>query len=65
MSVHADTNDVCLDTGDNSVLRQVRVPIIDRNTCNGTDYYGGTVTDVMMCAGYPQGGKDSCQVFNT
>ncbi|KAI0240908.1 Transmembrane protease serine 3, partial [Lamellibrachia satsuma] len=48
-------------TGDNSVLRQVRVPIIDRNTCNGTDYYGGTVTDVMMCAGYPQGGKDSCQ----
>ncbi|XP_069679943.1 trypsin-1-like [Periplaneta americana] len=42
-------------------LQQVQVNIIDYNECND-DYvlYGG-ITPRMICAGVPQGGKDSCQ----
>ncbi len=39
-------------------LRQVSVPIISNTTCNQS--YGGDITANMLCAGYPQGGQDSC-----
>lgn len=39
-------------------LHEVQVPIISNNECRGS--YPG-LTDNMLCAGYPQGGKDSCQ----
>ena len=42
------------------MLRQVRLPIVNRTTC-GTDY-PGQITDVMFCAGPREGGKDTCQV---
>ena len=41
-------------------LRQVSVPIVSNTTCNAPQSYGGDVTSSMMCAGYAQGGKDSC-----
>jgi len=42
-------------------LREVVVPIIDRNTCNALDSYDGEITENMLCAGYMAGGKDSCR----
>ncbi|XP_043919844.1 granzyme A-like [Protopterus annectens] len=44
------------------VLREVNVTIIDRRVCNRADYYGSkfTITMDMLCAGDPNGHKDSC-----
>lgn len=42
-------------------LHQVEVPLISNATCNAPDYYDGAITANMLCAGYPQGGKDACQ----
>ena len=53
---------MCLGTADPRRLNQVRVPIIDRGTCKKPNWYWRKFTDVMLCAGYPEGGKDSCQV---
>ena len=39
-------------------LMKVTVPFVDKQTC--LKAYSD-VTDSMICAGYPQGGKDSCQ----
>jgi len=39
----------------------VRVPAITNAACNA-DYGAGSITDSMICAGYPgEGGKDACQ----
>uniref|UniRef100_A0A8C0JAY3 Peptidase S1 domain-containing protein n=1 Tax=Chelonoidis abingdonii TaxID=106734 RepID=A0A8C0JAY3_CHEAB len=49
-------------------LQEVQVPLIDVEMCN--DLYSKPITgspgsrpvkDGMVCAGYPEGGKDSCQ----
>ena len=42
------------------VLREVEVPVIDNTTCKAFPQYS-TVTGTMICAGLPEGGKDSCQ----
>ncbi len=47
-------------------LQQVTVPIVDNATCNFVyqSYAGSSdefVTANMICAGLPQGGKDTCQ----
>ncbi|XP_049810276.1 trypsin-1-like [Schistocerca nitens] len=39
-------------------LHAVNTTIIDRSLCNDT--YEGLITDNMICAGEPQGGKDFC-----
>ncbi|GJQ69475.1 hypothetical protein Trydic_g6582 [Trypoxylus dichotomus] len=43
-----------------NVLREVDVPILSNMECRNTGY-GRRITDNMICAGYPQGLKDSCQ----
>ncbi|XP_038051917.1 trypsin-like [Patiria miniata] len=48
-------------TVDDPALQQVVVPIISTAQCNKATWYGGDITDNMICAGYSQGGKDSCQ----
>jgi trypsin len=40
------------------ILLKVSVPMVSKATCEKA--YDG-ITDSMLCAGYPQGGKDSCQ----
>lgn len=44
-----------------SKLRQVEVPIVSAETCGSTVYYGSEFDPAsMLCAGYPEGGRDSC-----
>lgn len=41
-------------------LQCVEVPILSDKDCQHS--YPGRLTDRMVCAGYPEGGKDACQV---
>ncbi|XP_047488843.1 transmembrane protease serine 2-like [Penaeus chinensis] len=40
-------------------LFEVTVPTMTNTECNNK--HGGSITDNMICAGIPEGGKDSCQ----
>uniref|UniRef100_A0A182QK40 Peptidase S1 domain-containing protein n=1 Tax=Anopheles farauti TaxID=69004 RepID=A0A182QK40_9DIPT len=43
-------------------LQEVHVPILGNDDChNQTQYFRFQINDRMMCAGIPEGGKDSCQ----
>lgn len=46
-----------------STLQEVLVPIMSNNECRTTKYPPKRITDNMLCAGYIDGGKDSCQVI--
>ena len=51
---------LCLGGSTPETLKFVRVPAITNAACNND--YGGSITDSMICAGYPGvGGKDACQ----
>lgn len=42
-------------------LYKVRVPIVSRAQCNGSDSYDGDISSTMICAGLlGEGGKDTC-----
>jgi len=42
-----------------NILRKVTVPLVSAEACAAA--YPGKITDRMLCAGLPEGGKDSCQ----
>lgn len=46
-------------------LQEVSVPIMSNAQCRKTGYGEKRITDNMLCAGIPEGGKDSCQVMWT
>lgn len=54
----------CYTEGQGSnVLMQVQVPVVSTTQCRRA--YGQStvaINDQTVCAGYPQGGRDSCQV---
>ncbi|WGZ92580.1 MAG: serine protease [Candidatus Thiothrix putei] len=41
-------------------MEQVTVPIVPNEVCNAPNSYGGKIQSSMLCAGYPQGGRDAC-----
>jgi secreted trypsin-like serine protease len=47
------------------ILHEVSVGMVDQDACNAaySTLYGvpDSITDRMICAGFPEGGKDSCQ----
>lgn len=45
-----------------TVLKEIKVPILDDYMCNEPLYYNGRIYPLtMMCAGYKEGGIDACQ----
>ena len=48
--------------GDWMTLNQVRFPLVNQTTCNQPTWYNNSITERMLCAGYEQGGKDTCSV---
>lgn len=49
-------------TGNDNVLKQTLMPIVDRDTCNNTKYMVGLITPYMICSGWEEGKNDACQV---
>lgn len=45
-----------------NVLRQVTIELAARKACNSIAAYSGALTDRMRCAGFAEGGQNSCQV---
>ena len=56
------TNVFFLSSGDDypKLLQEARVPLLSRSTCTSRRVYGYKLTNQMMCAGYLNGGIDSC-----
>jgi corin len=45
-------------------VNEVEVPVVNRELCNSwLQHRDLNVTEGMICAGYPEGGKDACQVL--
>lgn len=44
-------------------LQEVTVPILTNAECRASKYPSRKITDNMLCAGYQEGKKDSCQVM--
>lgn len=44
------------------VQRAAMVPLLSTKTCNQPEVYQGFISSWMVCAGYLEGGTDSCQV---
>ncbi|NXO28424.1 ACRO protein, partial [Cisticola juncidis] len=43
-------------------LQEAKVQLIDLQLCNSTGWYAGEIHPYNLCAGYPQGTIDTCQV---
>lgn len=62
---HSDTPTHSRFAGETSVnLRSATVPLLSSRTCNQPEVYHGFISSWMICAGYLEGGTDSCQVHS-
>ncbi len=43
-----------------SELNEVELPIVSTAVCNAPQSYNGLIGEGQICAGFPQGGRDSC-----
>jgi trypsin len=43
------------------VLQKVQLPLVNFELCNSKSFYNGKLKNHMICAGFKNGGKDSCQ----
>ena len=43
------------------ILQYVNVPLMTNEDCKKTGYGSSAIKDSMVCAGYDEGKKDSCQ----
>ena len=43
-----------------NVLRETKVKLVARDVCNSNVSYGGKIPERFFCAGYRDGGRDSC-----
>lgn len=44
------------------ILQEVTLPVMSNEECKQTNYSSKMISDNMLCAGYLEGKKDSCQV---
>lgn len=59
------TSNVFCNLGQASVsMHSATVPLISTKACTQPDVYQGYISPYMICAGYLEGGTDSCQVKN-
>ncbi|RXM97122.1 Transmembrane protease serine 3 [Acipenser ruthenus] len=50
------------DGGEGTVaMNYAQIPLLSNKVCNQPDVYQGFITPTMICAGYLEGGIDSCQ----
>jgi len=45
------------------LLQEVEVPVMSLQVCRNTSYSPRMISENMLCAGYLEGKKDSCQVI--
>lgn len=45
----------------NAILRAAEVPVVNQDSCEKSYAQTNKITAQMICAGYPEGGKDACQ----
>lgn len=43
------------------VLHEAALPLVSNEQCNGPWSYNGVITENMICAGFQQGGVDTCE----
>ncbi|XP_034262097.2 acrosin-like [Pantherophis guttatus] len=43
------------------VLQEAKLNILDTQKCNSSDWYNGAMSPHTLCAGYEEGGIDTCQ----
>ncbi|XP_044884319.1 acrosin-like isoform X2 [Mauremys mutica] len=53
------TQETSQETAD--ILQEAKVHLLDITTCNSSRWYNGAIASNNLCAGYEQGGVDSCQ----